>query len=54
MLIANIAEISLKNDPQILAKVHERLDPLRKFFPENKDSILESSVVPDLITSEFN
>lgn len=55
-LIARMAEIELAKDPksaEILKKVYEKISTLTTFFPENKDSLLEAAVVPDMLNFNF-
>ena len=49
-MVARIAEKELKRET--LSKVYKMLETLRPFFPENENSLLEASVMPDVISEE--
>ena len=53
MIISQIAEDELKEkNPKAFERAIEVLKPLRRFFYENEDSIIESSLIPDHIKDE--
>ena len=52
MIISRIAEQNLSKD--ILSKINNMLLPLKKSFPENENSLLEASVVPDLLMNKLD
>lgn len=53
MIISQIAEDELKeNHPKAFERAIEVLKPLRRYFYENENSIVESSLIPDHIKDE--
>ena len=52
LIITRIAELNL--DPSILEKANKLLSPIQPYFPETPNSLLEASIVPDLLVSEYS
>ena len=54
-IIARIAEQRLsKGNSKGLHKIYDILESLRTYFPERKNSLLEASIVPDLMVNQFH
>lgn len=52
LLITRIAELQLPDS--ILQKTYNLLSPIQDYFPETPNSLLEASLIPDLLVNEYS
>lgn len=54
LIITRIAEKKLLNSsPHKLSKLYDMLESLQEYFPERKNSLMEPSIIPDVMVNEF-